>query len=128
MDANAEKLLYTLYAERNAKKPQMNVAAQSMGLAGETLGRAVNALYAAGLISGVTVKFGEDDDNPVAFATDNIILTRRGAARVEEALGLDDYSSAIQKLRAIIAKAAAPGWEGVKDIADKALQDHFQAG
>lgn len=128
MDANAEKLLYTLYAERNAQKPQMSAAAQSMGLAGETLGRAVNALYTAGLISGVTVKFGEDDDSPVVFATDNIILTRRGAAHVEEALGLDDYSSAIQKLRAIVAKAAAPGWEGVKVIAEKALEDHFQTG
>ncbi|MDT8903212.1 hypothetical protein [Anaeroselena agilis] len=128
MDDNTEKLLYTLYAERNAKKPQMSAAAQSMGLAGEALGRAVNVLYTAGLISGVTVKFGEDDANPVAVATDDIILTRRGVALVDKALGLDDYSSAIQKLRAVIAKAAAPGWEGVKAIANKALQDHFQTG
>lgn len=128
MDANAEKLLYALYAERNAKKPQMSAAAQSMGLAGEALGRAVNALYTAGLISGVTVKFGEEDDNPVAFVTDNIILTRRGAAHVEETLGLDDDSSAIQKLRAILVKAAAPEWEHVKAIAAKALEDHYQPG
>jgi hypothetical protein len=126
MDVNAEKLLYTLYAEKSAKKPQMNAAAQSIGLAGEALGRAVNSLYAAGLVSGVTVKFGEEDDNPVAFATDNIILTRRGAGHVEKALNLDEDSSAIQRLKAVVAKAAAPGWEGVRAIAEKALQEYYQ--
>ncbi len=123
MDTNAEKLLYTLYAERNGKAPQMFAAAQSIGLAGDALGRAANALYAAGLISGITVKFGDEDDAPVAFTTDSIALTRRGTAYVEKALSLDPDDSPIGKLRKIIALASAPGWEGVKAIAEKALKD-----
>ena len=125
MDTNAEKLLYTLYAERHGKAPQMFAAAQSMGLAGDTFGRAVNSLYASGLISGVTVKFGDEDAAPVAVTTDSITLTRRGTAYVEKALGLDPEASPISKLRKIITVASAPGWEGVKAIAEKALQDHM---
>jgi hypothetical protein len=125
MDTNAEKLLYTLYAERNGKSPQMFAAANNMGFAGDALGRAVNVLYAAGLISGVTVKFGDADAAPPVVTTDNIALTRRGVAHVEKALGLDPDASPIAKLRKIIALASAPGWEGVKATADKALQDQM---
>lgn len=128
MDPSAEKLLLALCAEQNAKKPQMNAAAQSMGLTGEALGRAVNTLYAGRLISGVSVKFGDEDDNPATVITDNIILTRRGAAHVDEILGLSAEASAIQKLRKIAAKATEPGWEGVKAIAERALKEHMETG
>ncbi len=128
MDVNAEKILFALYAEQNAKKPQLSATVQNMGLAGEALGRAVNSLYATQLISGVTVKFGDDDKVPFAVTTDNIILTRRGAGHVETALEIKASASPIQKLRAIVAYAAAPGWEEVKAIAAKALQEHMEAG
>lgn len=128
MDVNAEKLLLALYAELNAKKPQMNAAAQNMGLAGDTLGRAVNALYAARLVSGVSVKFGDEDENPATVITDNITLTRRGAAQGDKLLGLDAEASAIQKLRNIVARAAEPGWEGVKAIAERALKEQMETG
>ena len=128
IDANAEKLLFALYAEWSGKKPLLGPAAQSMGLTGEALGRAVNALYTAGLVGGVTVKFGDEDQAPVALSVDDIILTRRGAAHIEAALGIKDTNSSIQKLQKIIAKASTPGWEGVKDIAAKALKDHMEAG
>jgi hypothetical protein len=128
MDANAEKILFAIYAEQNAKKPQTNATVQNMGLEGEVLGRAVNSLYAARLISGVTVKFGDEDETPFAVATDNILITRRGATRVETALELKASASAIQKLRAIAAFAAAPGWEEVRKIAERALKEHMEAG
>ncbi len=89
MNTDAEKLLFALYAEQNAKRPHMSAAAQSIGLTGETLGRAVNALYVARLISGVSVKFGDEDETPAAVTTDNIILTRRGADNIDKALGID---------------------------------------
>lgn len=128
MDTNAEKLLFALYAERSSKKPQMNTVTQNMGLTGDILGRTVNALYTAGLISGVTIKFGDEDDHTIAFATDNILLTRRGAAYVEKSLNLNATASVIQKLRKIIAKAASPEWKEVKAIAEKALQELMETG
>lgn len=128
MDTNAEKLIYALYAEINAKKPHLSAAAQNIGLAGEVLGRAVNSLYAAGLISGVSVKFGDEDETPFAFEPEHITLTRRGTAYVESALDLKGSASSIQKLNKVIAKAAAPGWEGVKAVAEKALKEHMETG
>lgn len=128
MDDNAEKLLFALYAEQNAKKPQMNATAQNMGLAGEAIGRAVNSLFAARLISGVAVKFGDEDESPFSVATDNVTLTRRGAAHVESALGIDAEASSIGKLRKIVAHAAAPGWEKIREIAEKALKEHMETG
>lgn len=127
MDPNAEKLLYALYAEQNGKKPRLGSAALGVGLAGDTLGRAANHLYTAGLVGGVTVKFGDDDASPAVFTVDDIILTRRGAAHIEKALGIKANASAIQKLQAIIGKASAPGWENVKEIAAKALKDHMES-
>lgn len=128
MDANAEKLLFALYAEQNAKKPRLGAAAQSIGLAGETLGRAANLLYTGGLVGGVAVKFGEEDETPFSLFVDDIILTRRGVAHVDAALGLKASASSIQKLRAVLGKASVPGWEKVKAIAEIALKDHMETG
>lgn len=126
MDENAEKLLIALFAERNGKKAQLGAAAQSTGLAGDALGRAVNSLYTQGLVGGVAVKFGDSDDQPVTFSTEDIILTRRGVAFAEEMLGVTPSASSIQILQKVIARAEAPGWEWVREIADKALKEHLE--
>jgi hypothetical protein len=123
---NAEKILLVLYTETNSKKPQMASVNQTLKLSAEDFGRAVNILYVIKFISGVTVRFGEEDNNPVMVSVDNILLTRRGATYVEGLLNVKTVASQIQKLQRVIEKAKERGWDDVKELAAKALEEYMQ--
>jgi hypothetical protein len=123
MQENAEKLLVALYAESNGRKPHLSGINSRLGFEEQVFGRAVNLLYGAGLISGVVVRFGDDDESPVLVSVEDVLLTRRGAHYAEKALGIAATNSPIGKLQRIIELAAERGWSEVKAIADSELAE-----
>lgn len=123
MQVNAEKVLFALYAEANGRKPHMSDINKRLGLGQEAFGRAINMLYSTGLISGVTVRFGEDDANPVLVSVEDILLTRRGVKYAEKAFGIAATNSSIGKLQKVIEKAQERGWSEIKVIAANELAE-----
>lgn len=123
MQENAEKVLFALYAEANGRKPHMSDINIRLGLEQQVFGRAINMLYSAGLISGVTVRFGEDDANPVLISVEDILLTRRGAKYAEKTLGIAAANSPIGKLQKVMEKAQERGWNEIKAIAANELAE-----
>lgn len=125
MNEVAGMVLFALYAEANAKKPVLANVLKELKLESEELGRAVNSLYVGRLVAGVTVKFGEDDNSPVLFSTEDIVLTRRGVKQAEADLGLKPSASQIQKLQKLVKLAEQRRWPEVKAIAAKSLQEQM---
>jgi len=124
MQENAEKLLFALYAEAGSKKPQLANINKQLGFEQQALGRAVNTLYAAGLISGVVIIFGDEDRSPERVDIDAILLNRRGVKYVEQAVNINTDSSLTEKLQKIIAKAQDRGWKEVQTVAAQALAEY----
>jgi len=126
MQENAEKLLVALYAEVNSKKPHLANINIQLGFEQQILGRAVNTLYSAGLISGVEIIFGDEDTSPTIAAIEDILITRRGAHYVEQSLQINANSSRAVKLQVIITEAQARGWNDVKAVAINAMAEFLQ--
>ena len=126
MQENAAKLLVALYAEAHGKRPQLAHVNTRLKLEEQQFGRAVNALYVAGLISGVSVSFGDDDEHPMQVAVEDILLTRKGRKYVEKLLNIGAKSSHIGKLQKVVEVALARNWTEVVGMAATALADHTQ--
>ncbi len=123
MQASAEKVLVALYIEANSKKPQPASLHTRLTMEEEAFGRAVNLLYGAGMVGGVVVRFGDEDDLPVVVSTEDLLLKRRGVVYVEKALGLSAGTSLPDKLERIIGAAERNGWEDVAVMAREAYAE-----
>lgn len=128
MDEIAEKLLVGLYAETNSKRPQLGQVHLTLGISEEVFGRTVNSLYTKGLVSGVNVKFGDDDAKPILVTAQDMLMTRRGARYVEQLLKIDPTATKVEKLAQIIKKTAEFGWSDLKAMASKALDETLKGG
>mgnify|MGYP000492098108 CR=1 FL=1 len=124
MRLEAEKLLFTIYAEINSISPVMEgITADRLGFDRETFNRALNILYTGGYISGVEIKFGDEETQDAAVSYSNALLTRKGAEYVEGLTGLDADMSKLDKLKLLHRKALEWGWQEVAALAEQAIKE-----
>lgn len=125
MREEAEKLLVTIYTEINSVAPVMDsINAEVLGMDQELFNRALNILYTGGFISGVSIKFGDEDDKLPVVAYSDALLSKSGAHYVEDKAGLDAALPKLDKLQLLAQKAQEWGWQEVAAIIGQAIQEY----
>ncbi|BBB89930.1 MAG TPA: hypothetical protein PKA28_07840 [Methylomusa anaerophila] len=128
MQEAAQKLIVALYAEANSPVPQLDAVNPGvLGMDTEAFNRAVNTLYTSGLVSGITVKFGDDDRQSERVYAKEVLLTRPGVDYVENLMEIDINSSKMDKLKKIALKAGKLGWSAVVTLAKRIMSEYTSA-
>ncbi|MBP2645447.1 MAG: hypothetical protein H6Q75_887 [Firmicutes bacterium] len=117
MEENEEKVLLALYSQINSGQKQAKVFDKALKLAEEATARAVGWLYSEDYISGVQVRFGEDEQKPFLVTVDNIALTGKGDDYIKQLLDLAEPLSKGEIRRRIIKRAENKGWADVAALA-----------
>jgi hypothetical protein len=124
MREEAAKLLVCIYTEVNSVVPVMDSITPAMlGMEQEVFNQALNILYTGGFISGVSIKFGDEDDKPPVVAYSDALLTKSGAHYVESEVGLDPDLPKLDKLQLLEKKAQEWGWHEVAADIAKAIRE-----
>jgi len=122
MREEAIKLLVAIYIEVNSVVPEKErITPAALKMEEQMFNRAVNALYAESLISGVAIKIGDEDDKPPEVKIADVLLTRQGAGFLEGYLGIDSTLRKLEKLRRVREKCVELGWDEMVLWSDKAI-------
>jgi len=112
-------MIYVIINSGTLAKEQISPAAVNMEE--QMFNRMVNILYTQGLISAVTIKIGEEDNQPPQVSMADVMLTRKGADFAETSAGIAGSATKTEKLRKIRDKAIECGWDTIRALVDKAL-------
>lgn len=124
MREETKKLLFAMYTEANRVVSHLGtLKGGTLEMTEQAFNSAVNSLYTRGFISGVSIKIGDDDQNPIVVSTENILLTRRGARFVEKQVGMSDALPKQEKLLRLKKKVADLGWDELAVLIQKAIRE-----
>ncbi|EGO64896.1 YjcQ family protein [Acetonema longum] len=125
MREEAAKVLVAVYVELNSVAPQPGqISPASLQMEEESFQRAINILYTEGLISGASIKIGDDEANPTQVSIDDVLITRAGVSFMESYTGISHQLPKLDKLQKLRQKALDLGWAEIVGLINKTIADY----
>lgn len=115
-----QKVLLALYLEYQKDVPKMEtITAELLELDSETFKQAVRKLENEELIEGI--KFSRIGNQRINIFLETAMVKSLGLIYIEHKLGLDEYTSAQEKLKIICQNAAGWTWTKGRELAEETL-------
>lgn len=123
-----QKVLIAIYTEYQKDLPKMfdNITPEKLGIDEDVFKVAIDKLQNEELINGATVTLCLGQDYPDVLI-DFVKMTRDGIDYVENVIGIEKTLTGIEKVKAIIAKMTEWGFDQLKDIAARTLNEMAKA-